>query len=129
MRALTTVATVAPAERARSPNSSSAPSSGGPPAWGWISRACSPLRNVQTAWSASWARFWIRVRIWRRRPADASLFGLVAAPFFAAVAVLVVSGRLDVAATGSHAHIARRHHGRDGVFVDHLADEIGRAHV
>src|SRR3546814_7307779 len=45
MRALTTVATEAPAERARSPNSSSAPSSGGPPAWGWISRACSPLRE------------------------------------------------------------------------------------
>src|SRR3546814_4726214 len=61
-----------------------------------------PCGNVQTAWSASWARFWIRVRIWRRRPADASLFGLVAALFFAAVAVLVVSGRLDVAATGSH---------------------------
>src|SRR3546814_13613172 len=65
-----------------------------------------PCGNVRTAWSASWARFWIRVRIWRRRPADASLFGLVAALFFAAVAVLVVSGRLDVAATGSHAHVA-----------------------
>src|SRR3546814_17549631 len=67
-----------------------------------------PCGNVQTAWSASWARFWIRVRIWRRRPADASLFGLVAALFFAAVAVLVVYGRLDVAATGSHAPLARR---------------------
>src|SRR3546814_15292062 len=88
----------------------------------------SPCGNVRTAWSASWARFWIRVRIWRRRPADASLFGLVAALFFAAVAVLVVSGRLDVAATGSHAHVARRHHGRDGVFVDHLADGVAQQH-
>ena len=40
-----TVAALLPAERARSANSSTAPSSGGPPAWGWISRAVSPLRE------------------------------------------------------------------------------------
>ena len=40
----------ASAERASSPNSSSTPSPGGPPAWGWISSAVSPPRERSNKW-------------------------------------------------------------------------------
>src|SRR3546814_15453545 len=81
-----------------------------------------PCGNVRTAWSASWARFWNRVRIWRRRPADASLFGLVDPLFFASVPDLVGSGRTAVATNGAHASDAPRHTALWGWVGHHRGD-------
>src|SRR5688500_10104743 len=136
MRAVSTAATPAPAERARSANSSNAPSSGGPPACGWISRACSPLRERSNSWVgmrgsvAGHADDMVPDpalhKPARYKPAwRARLLGFVAAGRAVAAAV-VVPGRLHVAATRAHAHVARRHDGGDGVLVDHLADRVAQ---
>src|SRR5690606_18154842 len=104
MRALSNAATLAPADRARSANSSSSPSSGGPPAWGWISSAFSPLRERSN----------IDPRCGRDTPYSS----------------LVGGGRLGLVlaalARAVHAHVARRHHGGDRVLVDHLADGVAQ---
>src|SRR5690606_11293422 len=130
MRAVSTVATVAPADRASSANSSSSASSGAPPAWGWISSACSPLRERSNSW----------VGIGSRRSAQAIDMEAVPPVFNrrgAARAPRVGSGRIDRGlfaaigglhhpATRPHAHVARRHHGGNGVLVDHLADCVAQ---
>src|SRR5688572_19943664 len=112
MRAVSMCATAAPAERARSANSSTAPSSGGPPAWGWISRAVSPFferSNMDPFYSI------------RAERAVSGLFGLVRTLGLAAVL-----GGLHVAAARADAHVARGHDGGDRVLVDHLADGVAQ---
>ena len=67
MRALSSAATLAPAERASSENSSTAPSSGGPPACGWISSAVSPLRDRSNKGAHASLSILIRLRCRPRR--------------------------------------------------------------
>ena len=46
----------------------------------------------------------------------------------AAHLVLAALVGLDVTAARPHPHVARRHHGGNGVLVDHLADGIAQQH-
>src|SRR5690606_21604079 len=129
MRAVTTPARVAPAERASSENSSGSGSAGAPRAWGWISSACSPLRGRSNSWVGLGTRRLARSLEMeaagpdfnRRVCRGSGGFGRRLPRAFGA-------GGLDHATARAHAHVAGRHHGGDGVLVDHLADGIAQQH-
>src|SRR5690606_38956265 len=122
------------AERASSENSSSASSSAPPEEWGWISRACSPFRlrsNKRRALLEGQdpdmrprradVKPPPRMR-WPRRPAGSLVFGLRRGLRAA------LAGRLYMPPARPDADIARRHHGGNGVLVDHLADGVAQQH-
>src|SRR4249919_409228 len=131
MRALSVAATLAPAERARSANSSSAPSSGGPPAWGWINRAISPFRersNKGVALHQATRIAAVPSRCGHRPPLSSSAAGRLLGFVVLVVVALAFGARLHIPAARTHAHVARRYHGGDRVLVDHLADGVAQQH-